>query len=186
MSLVLLRSLAVSCVAGGVLAGCATPPAAPTHAGELTAVGRVAIRLPSDNQIANFTWRDDGQQAQLALASPLGSTVAELTFNADGARLRDQQGNVTEAPTPDSLLKTRTGWDLPVSGLRYWIQAKADPASAADVRDTPEGRHIEQAGWVIDATDMIPAGERGQLPKRVKATREGVGVSIVISDWQWQ
>ena len=186
MTLRALRALAPTCVASALLAACATPPAAPTHAGELTAVGRVAIRLPSDNQLANFTWRDDGEQAQLALNSPLGNTVAELTFNADGARLRDQNGKVTQSATPDSLLKTRTGWDLPVSGLRYWIQAKADPSSEALVRDTPEGRHIDQAGWSIDATDMVAAGERGKLPKRVKAAREGVGVSIVISDWQWQ
>ncbi|GAB7128451.1 lipoprotein insertase outer membrane protein LolB [Silvimonas sp. JCM 19000] len=181
-----LRTFALAGVAAALLAACATPPAPPRSAGELVATGRVAVKLPSENNLANFSWRDDGKQAQLDLSSPLGNTVAELTFDGKTARLRDQAGKETVAATPDDLLKARTGWELPAGGLRYWIQGKADPSSPAAVRDTEQGRHIEQAGWSIDTSGHVDAGSFGPLPKRIEATRATVTVTIVVTDWQWQ
>ncbi len=167
------------------LAGCATPPAAPTRAGELVATGRVALRVPNDSQIANFTWRDDGEHAALDLGTPLGQTVARLTFDANSAHLQDSSGKETSAGSPEALLQERTGWQLPVQGMRWWLRGKADPATPAQVTPTSEGVHISQNGWEIDATDLRDAGREGKLPWRIHASQSGLDLKIVVSDWQW-
>ncbi|GGP25893.1 lipoprotein insertase outer membrane protein LolB [Silvimonas amylolytica] len=167
------------------LAGCATPPAAPSHTGELVATGRVAVRLPNDSQIANFTWRDDGQEAALDLGTPLGQTVARLTFDTHGARLKDTSGTDTVATSPEVLLQKRTGWQLPVQGMRWWLRGKPDPATPSVVTPTAEGIHISQNGWEIDATDLRDAGREGKLPWRIHAAQNGLDLKIVVSDWQW-
>ncbi|MDR3427660.1 MULTISPECIES: lipoprotein insertase outer membrane protein LolB [Silvimonas] len=169
-----------------LLAGCATPPAAP-KAGELVATGRVAVKVPNDSQMANFTWRDDGQQAALDLGTPLGQTVARLTFTADSAKLQDSSGKETVAQSAEDLLQQRTGWNLPVQGMRWWLRGKPDPAVPAQVTVIPDGGvHIVQSGWQIDATDLRDAGVQGKLPYRVHASRDGLDLRIVVSDWQWQ
>lgn len=129
----------------GVLAACATisRPVAPA-AGEPAWSGRLALTVhstPAQTTSANFDLRGDARSGELALYSPLGTTLALLRWNPQGAQLQ-QGGTTTPAESVQALLLQVTGTELPVAALFEWLQGRASRVDgwSADQSQWAEGR----------------------------------------------
>ena len=94
--------------------------------------GKLSVISPQDRSSVFINWQQSrtrsgnrfADSSQIKMTNLLGISLANLhydgtiaTMQTDGQRYIDR--------TPEGLIKQLTGWELPVSDLRYWIKALA-------------------------------------------------------------
>jgi len=142
------RGLRRTCLSLGVmgllaLAGCATLRTPRTDASAFWS-GRLALQLqntPPQNWSASFELQGSAEQGQLVLFSPIGTTLARLSWTPHAAVLEQGQ-NKTESSDLPSLSQRLAGTDLPIAALFDWLAGKtADaPGWQVDLSAHPQGR----------------------------------------------
>lgn len=169
------------------LSGCAglapREPAAVPAADAWALEGRIALRLEDEGWHASVLWEQRAERYHIRLQGPLGQGALELTGGPAGVVLERADGRISQARDPDILLYQETGWQLPVSGLRYWVRGRPLPELEARSRRDDQGRLVElhQAGWDIRYTDFF---DTGALPRRIELVNGEVRVRLVIDAWQ--
>lgn len=128
----------------GVLGGCANPTRAPIVDPSAHWQGRLSIRVesaPSNGLTAVFDLQGNAQSGSLSLASPLGTTMANLQWTSLSARLQ-ANGESRDFSSLDALIRHVTGTDLPVDSLFSWLRGIPAPALGwqADLHDLGIGR----------------------------------------------
>ncbi|WP_302173022.1 lipoprotein insertase outer membrane protein LolB [uncultured Hydrogenophaga sp.] len=139
-----------------VLAGCASAPRLPVDAGgETVWSGRLALKVATarpQSFAAGFELRGSPQAGELLLTSPLGQTLAQVTWSPEGAELR-QGDQITRRGSLDQLTTELTGTAVPVQALFDWLR----------------GASTETAGWQADLAAFgdgrIQAQRRNPLPE---------------------
>jgi len=135
-------------VAALLLAGCATPPkpaAAPTGPWS----GRLALQVEdrqSQSFSAAFELSGDARAGKLALSSPLGGTLAVLSW-APGSATLQNNGQSRQFDSVDALVTHATGSAIPVAALFDWLRGANTPVPGwkADLSQLAQGRlHAER------------------------------------------
>jgi outer membrane lipoprotein LolB len=128
------------------LAGCATPVRAPATANAAAGpwAGRLALQVPdqpSQSFSAGFELRGSPGDGELDLYSPIGSTLAVLTWQPGRATLR-ASGKTTEYESVDALVAQVTGSPIPVKALFDWLRGVDVPVPGwqADLSQLGQGR----------------------------------------------
>ncbi len=132
-----------------LLAGCAqTPPAVRGPAPDYWR-GRLALRVESSPEtgsfFANFELSGTAEAGELLLASPLGTTLAQLHWSPQVALLRNN-GQTRAFDSLDALAIEATGTAIPIAALFAWLQ----------------GRPAVADGWQVDLAGL----ETGRLLAR--------------------
>jgi outer membrane lipoprotein LolB len=142
-ALLLSGSAAISSV---LIAGCATNKSDTGHfySKNETWSGRISLKtlsIPPQQLFTSFVLQGSPEAGQLTFTSPIGTTLAEVSWNRDQAVLR-QGGEVRQYPDLDTLTTVLTGSELPVAAMFSWLNG--DPLSAggwtAQLADLPRGR----------------------------------------------
>ena len=125
------------------LAGCATPRPQATDTTTFWS-GRLALQLlstPPQSWSASFELQGSAEQGQMTLLSPIGTTLARLSWTPQAAWLEQGQDK-TESSNLQSLSQRLTGTDLPIAALFQWLEGKAAdvPGWQVDFSARPEGR----------------------------------------------
>ena len=173
----------VACVPTAVVrAPAAPPPVLATFAVE----GRLSMRHGSDALSAGFRWQHADEHDELALASPLGQTVAVLSGDASEVRLQAADGRVSSAADWSALTQQGLGWPLPVQGLSFWIQGAPRPGAPFSAETDEDGRAalIRQDGWTIVYQAYAQTADSAQRPARMVLTYPDVELRIAIDHWQ--
>jgi outer membrane lipoprotein LolB len=180
-----MRGALAAVLVSALLGACAT--FAPLPSAERQYIGRfsvvTALAGKRDSSSGRFKLAVDPKSVVLDLDSPLGSTLARVQVDPDGATLtapgdggqRQVRGTSAEALTYEVL-----GWPLPVAGFRDWIDGRPVAARPASDRTTAEGKGFEQDGWTILVLERFDPG-RG-APRRLLFERpEGQGSTPAIT-----
>ena len=194
-----MRGAALALVLGLALAlgGCTAPqPSDPqifqAHLNWLKALsswrtsGRVAVDMPKDSFSANMRWRQDDAAYHIWLGGPFGQGAVRIDGNAQGVVLRTAEGRELRAASPEALVASELGLDMPISLLQDWILGRpADGEAVVAMELDWAGRLavLEQAGWRVDYQDYTEMGD-GALPSRLVVQREGVRARFILSRWQ--
>jgi outer membrane lipoprotein LolB len=128
------------------LSGCAT---APKPSGPVDAVlgpwsGRLALQLedkPGQSFSAGFELRGNARTGELTLYSPLGGTLALLSWQPGKANLQ-ASGQTREFESVDALLAQVAGAEIPVAALFDWLRGLDTPVAGwrADLSRFADGR----------------------------------------------
>lgn len=161
-----------------LLTACAQKPLKAPVDG-FAAQGRVNVRSQTDANTAMFDWLATPERDVLSLATPLGTTLAELTITYQQGEIVSaslKHGQTTDvADDPESLLQNISGLTLPVSGMRWWLRGQPD----ARLPFTRSGDSFTQSGWLVSATDF----RDGTLPYKIELTRDELRIRVMISEW---
>jgi outer membrane lipoprotein LolB len=146
--------------------------------------GRVAVAAGQDGFTASLRWVQNGAQSQLSLDGPLG--VGGVLVTTDGTKLNlvNAHGERLDSEAARAELKTRLGFDAPLSSLRFWILGVPDPSSpAAEIVDVERRlTSLQQNGWQIEYADYVVA--KGEwLPGRMTLQRADVRVRLIVDHW---
>lgn len=151
------RSLLGAALLGGAawLTGCSTPARSRPDATDPSAAaaywsGRMALQLQESDVLpsgspssfsASFELQGSPQAGSLQLFTPLGSSVARITWSPQGARL--EQGSDTRSSTSlDELVRDTLGTAIPIPALFAWLQGQPQNAEgwSVDLSRHAEGR----------------------------------------------
>jgi outer membrane lipoprotein LolB len=129
-----------------LMTACATRPApgVPVDGANPYWQGRLSLKIastPVQAFSADFALQGGAAAGSLTFTSPLGSTLARLTWDAIGATLQTN-GPVERFESLAELTRRATGTDLPVASLFSWLIGNnvSTPGWEADLQSLPTGR----------------------------------------------
>ncbi len=101
----------------------------------LAATGEAGVPPQPQSFSASFELTGNAQAGSLLLFSPLGTTVAELSWSLQTASMR-ASGETRSFGSLSDMLKQATGTEIPVASLFAWLA----------------GDNITAPGWQVDLT----------------------------------
>ena len=141
------------------IAGCAAPPrASDQNQSDISPWrGRLAVRVESDQTqsfAAGFELTGTPLAGELTLYTPLGNTVAALSWSSQTAAMRSN-GDVRYFESLDALIKQALGTEIPVAALFAWLAGDNMTAAGwrADLSQHADGRITARR------SDPAPAAE---------------------------
>jgi outer membrane lipoprotein LolB len=182
-----MHRLAVTTLATAIaLSACVSKPLIPVDAAasasawqvrqqQLTAlhgfelIGRVAVK--GGGLSGALRWEQSGEQFRLRIAGPFGAGAIQMQGTPGLVTIRGKDIDITTSE-PAAVLAARTGWQLPLDALRWWVLGLPAPAPAgeASVALDAQGRAttITQDGWRLHYSDYQSATQP-ELPGRIEA-----------------
>lgn len=139
------------------LAGCAAPKMQ-SSPGVASWNGRLALSLASDppqSYSAGFDLQGSPQAGQLLLATPLGTTLATVTW-APGRAEMVQGNTTTQRPSLEELTADLGGAAVPVEALFAWLQGQPAVVDGweADLSRRAEGRITAKRVQPLPAAEL--------------------------------
>ena len=147
--------------------------------------GKIGIRAPQDSGSGTLFWLQRQDYFDIRLSGPLGRGATRLTGRPDAVALEVAGQGRFEAESPEALVESQLGWQLPVSNLLWWIRGLPAPDSRSRVELDGNGRlaHLQQDGWDVQYLDY--SDENGfALPSRIKLAGRDLQITLVVKDWQ--
>lgn len=135
--------------------------------------GKVAFKHGNKGGNASLDWQQEGESYIVYMYGPLGSESITLYGRPHHLKLLHSDGRQASANTPEALLYRELGYEIPVSGLQYWLRGIPAPGTFRKAVDA-QGRlqRLEQNGWVIDylayMTYHSRSGKPISLPKKIE------------------
>ena len=186
-----------------LVSGCATTPKEPELPLELRQIlwearykelqqmnhwqlmGRLGLRVPDQSGSMSVEWLQNQQDFTVYLDGPLGQSLAKIVSNGQGIVV-EADGKRYQGRTPEALLFSLTGWQLPVSYLRFWIQGVPVPGiqeTSMQLDNKGQLSHLQQAGWTIDYLEY-QSQSPVSLPGRIRVKKDDVQMTLVARRWQ--
>lgn len=167
-----------------LLQGCASLSPASRPAEILQAFslqGRVSVKYGEESMSGQLNWQAQAASDEVLLSSPLGQGLASISRDELGVSLTRPGEPAVVAENVEMLTQSELGFRLPLSGLRFWIQARPDPERASEVRFNAAGgvEQIAQDGWRIDYLEF-----QENRPRKIHVSREDLEIRLVIDAWQ--
>ena len=148
--------------------------------------GRIAVQLDKDAGSATLQWHQQRDNYVIRLIGPLGKGNFELQGSPGGVSMRDSDNRLQFASDPESLLEAQFGWQVPLSGLHWWIRGLPDPAEKIDNLQLDEQASIaelSQAGWQVSyGRYRLQQGLR--LPEKIHLSNTHLKVKLQIKKWE--
>ncbi len=184
-----------------LLTACARQPVSPprpdkaalwsAHSARLTAMhdwqfrGRIAVRLEKEAWSASLYWRETLDTYTLRVVAPLGRGTFELSGTVAGVEMRTADNRILRAADPETLMRDNLGWQLPVSGLRWWVRGLPRPGVKSEqLGVNADGRldNLIQDGWQVDYQEYRSKGNP-VLPGKLSLENGPVRVRLLIGEW---
>jgi outer membrane lipoprotein LolB len=145
----------------------------------------IAIRARADGDSASLHWQQKKQNYTLNLFGPLGTNAVTLIGGPGKVTLQNSKGQTFSADTPELLVAQQTGWQLPVSYLRYWIRGLPVPNVPSEKRFDNYNHlsELTQNGWKVQFL-RYTSTEHIDLPSKIFINSPDLSVKIIISHWQ--
>ena len=147
--------------------------------------GKIGIRAPQDSGSGTLFWLQRQDYFDIRLSGPLGRGATRLTGRPDAVTLEVAGQGRFEAQSPEALVESQLGWQLPVSNLLWWIRGLPAPDSRSRISLDNNGRlaTLQQDDWEVQY--LAYEEENGlALPARIKLEGRSLQITLVIKDWQ--
>ena len=158
-----------------------------TQTDEYEFAGRVGVSAGDEGFNGKLWWRQDGIVYRARISGPIGVGTVFVNGNGPEVTLTDRDGIVTELENAERDLRSRYGWTIPVTSLRYWALGIPDPSSAYEVDVDESGRmnRLEQGAWTVTIGEYSAGG--GQpMPRRLTAVSDDIRVRLLIDEWTFR
>ncbi len=180
-------------LAAVLLSGCAglrsredgnAPVVEPGAVAEIKALklsGRLGIKQGKEGHSGSLRWVHASPKHEITLYSPIGTTVAKIEQNENGAKLTTSDKEVYQADDADKLMEQVMGWHFPLNGMQYWVLGRPSPDGLAEEERGPNNRlmHLRQQDWDIEYADYRPLANI-ELPYRIVMKRADFVIRLVV------
>ncbi len=152
--------------------------------GNWQARGRLAAANGNKGGNAQFVWTQKGDSYQIKLFGPFGSGSVYITGHPTFVELQEANGKKTRAQSAEQLMKKVAGWQVPVTGLRYWLRGTPSPnskASTQQVNSAGNLKQLTQQGWHIVYENYQ---EGSALPTKLQLRNGKVKLKMIVTEWE--
>lgn len=166
-------------VIAAALAGCASAPVSQSTVGAYRETielgGRLSVNYLKEGQpdslTGNFTWSQQPGRIDVTLSSSF-SQLAAISVTPQQATLTQAGREPLVAQDIDTLTVQALGWQLPVAGLRDWLQGYAVGADGKRFAASPANNSVyTRDGWRLRFASWQDETAAHPLPKRIDAAR---------------
>lgn len=166
-----------------LLSACATAPTTAPPASSVAAYRdsiELSGRLQANYQLdgkpesvsVKFVWTQTPGKVDVDLFSPIGQTVAKISVTPQSATLVQANRAPQVATDIDTLTAQTLGWQLPVSGLRDWMQGYAQDGAGKRFVASPANNTVQtKDGWRLRFVSWQDESAAHPVPKRIDAAR---------------
>jgi outer membrane lipoprotein LolB len=185
-----------------ILASCATlQNDPPSHYASLTQLqktlkqiqdwkikGSISISHNGRTDIASLTWIQSGKQTyMITLAGPLSLGATRIVGYPGHVILWKSKKEKYTAKTPEQLMQTRLGWQIPMSNMYYWVRGLPAPGMSAKTSydDAHHLVHLNQQGWDVQYLDYTTVNGV-ELPRKMVLVYPDLLIKFVIKQWKFQ
>lgn len=147
--------------------------------------GRIGVQTEGRGFSGSTRWQHQTSQDSIALFSPLGGQVADISVTPESVVLVDEDGKSYRAKDTETLTQKTLGWRLPMKGLPDWVLGRPAPGSVEESHWDQSGRltRLKQHGW--DITYAQYQDNQGyQLPGKVTLVSPKLNLKLVIERWE--
>jgi len=161
------------------LAGCASAPLSQSTVADyretIELSGRLSVNYLKEGQpdslTGNFTWSQQPDRVDVALSSSF-SQLAAISVTPQQATLTQAGREPLVAQDIDTLTAQALGWQLPVAGLRDWLQGYAVGADGKRFAASPANNSVyTRDGWRLRFAAWQDETAARPMPKRIDAAR---------------
>lgn len=148
-------------------------------------VGRLGLKVPGQSGSMSVEWLQQQQGYTIYLDGPLGKSLAKI--DSSGGKIQvEASGQKYTGQSPEMLLYELTGWLLPVSFLRYWVQGMpvpGVPGTTMKLDNHGQLAQLQQAGWTIEYLEYRKQSPVS-LPGRIRVKKDDIQMMLVARSWQ--
>lgn len=143
--------------------------------------GRLGIKQGNEGHSGSLRWLHAPPDHEITVYSPIGTTVAKIVQNGDGAKLTTSDDKTYQATDADKLMEQVMGWSFPLNGMQYWVLGRVSPDGVAEEERGPNNRlmHLKQQEWDIQYADYRPLANI-ELPYRIVMKRADFTIRFVV------
>ena len=148
--------------------------------------GRIAIQKQKESGSASLKWRQQNEKFEIDIIGPFGKGTVELRGNDSGVSMQDADGNTLRAVNAETLLQNYLGWQVPVSGLHYWIRGLPSPQAIVETMLLDEQNRLTeltQYGWKVSYGRYQTHSDL-QLPAKMELLNASLKVKLIVRQWE--
>lgn len=150
--------------------------------------GKIGVTTPqtatanAQTGSAFYVWAQEDERFAIDITGALGIGHTVIEYNGSRATLVSERTGEISANTPEELLVQATGWQAPISQLRYWISGRPAPSDVDS--------QLDAQGRIQSTTNATPNGDwnatftykntTSQLPSKIKVVR-GDGHRVIMT-----
>ncbi len=147
--------------------------------------GRIAVRVADDGWNASVTWAQYDQVFEISLQGPFGAGAVSILGSPAGVRITSGDDPPLIGSSADNLLREKTGVSLPIRSLEFWAVGKPDPETESTYDLDANGKviRLSQLGWTVDYKNYAATNSGVELPRKIFASNNKIGIRLVIDQW---
>ncbi|MFK8026811.1 MAG: lipoprotein insertase outer membrane protein LolB [Gammaproteobacteria bacterium] len=151
---------------------------------------QIALIGNSDQQKfkTRVEWTQQAEHYQIKLRDFIGRTIAIIDGSPSGVVAKTSKGQRYQGEDADALIEELFAINIPVSGMRYWLQGIPVPNERIDqltLKDHGLASRISQQGWEISYPYYLP-NDPYKMPSQVILEFENIRLSAKITQWTLQ
>ena len=145
--------------------------------------GKIGVTTPktetsaAQTGTAFYVWAQEDERFAIDLTGALGIGHTVIEYDGNSAKLVSERTGEITAATPEELLLQATGWQAPISQLRYWISGRPAPSDTNSQLDS-QGRidRSQNGDWLA----QFSYKNNDRLPSKITVTR-GDGHKVIMT-----
>jgi outer membrane lipoprotein LolB len=147
---------------------------------------RIGIVAEPESGSADLSWEQDGSAFALKATAALGRGLIAIEGDGESVSMQTAQGGTLRAASAEDLILQRTGWRIPVGGLRYWILGLPSGLYTDETYTLDNAGRMESlqgGGWHVEYRSYGTYGD-AQLPDKIRLQNEQVQIKLAVIDWE--
>jgi outer membrane lipoprotein LolB len=149
------------------------------------AVGKVSFTNGAKGGSANVRWQQQQQNYTIVIQGPIGGGGVRIVGQPGMVSLMKSDGAVAVHKTPEGLMKENLGYEIPISGMLYWVKGATAPGTPPTKIQFDQNHHLallEQHGWTIEYQGYLE--QRGyDLPQTITLQSGSIKVKLILKEW---
>lgn len=131
----------------------------------------------------SLRWTQSQDDFQMHLAGPFGAGAVAIGGRPGRIEVQTREGSAV-TDDPEGWIREKTGWSLPLAGLRWWVLGLPSPASEARLQLDAQGLPLTlaQDGWQIEYREYQEV-DGLRLPRKLEALHQQARIRLVIDRW---
>ena len=131
-------------------------------------------------------WDQFNTDYELRFISSLGQGTYLLKGTKDGVVMKTPKNKVFTSDTSENLIREKIGWDINLTGLKYWVRGVPEPnVKYSQLLLDEKGRlkDMKQSGFFISVMRYTDE-ENISLPEKLFIRNNNIQLRLVIQKWE--
>lgn len=143
--------------------------------------GRVAVQSAQQGWNANLHWEHDHGQDRVRISGPFSQGAVSVILQDDLIYINEGNGKTEMSREPDTALKARVGFPVPLRSLRYWLLGVPSPQADYVAAGKGDAGFVQQ-GWTLVYSGTYQV-DNFTLPARMVVSGENAKLKLVLDSW---